>query len=90
MSTNNLHPIFEEILIAHNMIPPPGRQFNVCSTCGAKDGRAGLLISSPSVGSQDDCLNCYDTRKTGTATIHTHLRRFPEEIVKTLNILTNG
>ncbi len=84
--SSNLHPIFEEILQAHNMIPPtpkPSMQFNVCATCEAKDGRAGLLING-------DCLNCYDTRNTGIATIHNHLSRLPEEIVKTLNILTNG
>lgn len=89
MSTNNIHPTFEDILQVHNVIPKPERQFNICSTCGAKDGRAGLLINSPSVGSHDECLNCYDTRKTGKATIHTHLKRLPEEIIKTLNILTN-
>lgn len=81
MDTNNLHPIFEEILQAHDIIPKPAMKFNVCATCEAKDGRAGLLING-------DCLNCYDTRKTGTATLHTHLSRLPEEIVKTLNILT--
>jgi hypothetical protein len=77
---SNLHPIFEEILQAHNIIQKPKMQYNECKTCGAKDGRAGMLIN-------DECLNCHDTRKTGEATIHTNLSRLPEEIVKTLNIL---
>lgn len=80
MINNNLHPIFEEILQANNIIPKPKMQYNVCKTCGAKDGRAGLLIN-------DECKNCHDTRETGEATIHTNLARLPEEIVKTLDIL---
>ena len=79
---NNLHPIFEEILQAHSIVPKSKMQYNECKTCGAKDGRSGLLIN-------DECRNCHDTRKTGVATIHTNLCRLPGEIVKTLNILVN-
>lgn len=79
---NNLHSIFEEILAAHFIVPDSRAQYNECTTCGAKDGRAGLLIN-------EECRNCHDTRKTGVATIHTNLCRLPDEIVKTLNILVN-
>ena len=34
----------------------PVMQYNVCKTCGAKDGRAGVLIGG-------DCLTCYDIAK---------------------------
>lgn len=59
-------------------------EFNTCNTCGAKDGRAGLLID---IGFGDECLNCNDTRKTGSAVIHLQLKRTDEEIKKTFNIL---
>jgi hypothetical protein len=65
-------------------------QYNECKTCGAKDGRAGLLIGVPSEGIPDECLNCHDTRKTGNIVIHTNLIRTEEEIQKTFNILNNG
>ena len=55
-------------------------QYNVCKTCGAKDGRAGLLIN-------DECQNCYDTRNTGKITIHANLARTDEEIQKTFAII---
>jgi hypothetical protein len=55
-------------------------EYNVCQICGAKDGRAGLLIN-------DACMNCHDTRKTGEITLHTHLIRNEEEIQKTFAIL---
>lgn len=56
--------------------------FNVCKTCGAKDGRAGMLIN-------DDCENCYDTRNTKTITVHSRLTRTEEELQKTFSILDN-
>lgn len=55
-------------------------QYNICKTCGACDGRAGLLIN-------DECVNCNDTRKTGAITVHTNLRRTPEELNRTFAIL---
>ena len=61
-------------------------QFNVCGTCGACDGRAGLLINLGG-NTVSECMNCYDTRKTGDITIHTNLRRTDEEIQRTFAIL---
>lgn len=55
-------------------------EFNICKTCGAKDGSAGLLLN-------DECLNCYDTRKTGNSCIHSHLVRTEGELGKTFGIL---
>lgn len=55
-------------------------EYNVCKTCNAKNGRAGLLIN-------DECENCYDTRKTGEIVIHVNLPRTNEEIQRTMNIL---
>lgn len=57
--------------------------FNTCKTCGANNGRAGMLIN-------DDCLNCYDTRTTGAVTIHSSLIRTEEEIKKTIGIVDNN
>jgi len=60
-------------------------QYNTCETCGAKDGRAGILISDN--GGPNDCINCHTTRKTGEAFIDTSLSRTEEEIKKTMAIL---
>lgn len=57
-------------------------QYNVCETCGANNGRAGLLING-------ECLNCYETKKTGDVHIHTVLRRSEEELKKTIAIINN-
>ena len=54
--------------------------FNICSTCGAKDGRAGLLIDG-------ECQNCHKTRQTGELSIHAELVRTNEEIARTFAIL---
>jgi hypothetical protein len=62
-------------------------QYNVCGICGAKDGRAGLLMGNPTQGLVDACANCNDTRKTGEIVIHANLIRTEEEIKKTLAIL---
>lgn len=62
-------------------------EYNVCKTCGAKDGRAGNLITSPAIGAKDECLNCYDTRKTRQIVVHSDLQRTPEELQKTFAIL---
>jgi hypothetical protein len=64
-------------------------EYNTCGTCGAKDGRAGLLIGTDINNYIYECENCYDTRKSGEITIHTNLIRTDEEIQKTMNILTN-
>ncbi len=55
-------------------------EYNVCGTCGASDGRAGLLING-------ECMNCHDTRKSGDISIHTNLPRTEEEILRTFKIL---
>jgi len=73
-------------------------EYNICGTCGAKDGRAGLLIGSnlnnrgnrfctESVAFVSECGNCYDTRESGSITIHTNLIRTDEEIQRTMNII---
>ena len=64
-------------------------EYNVCKICGAKDGRAGMLIGNEVKGLVFACLNCHDTRTTGEITIHTHLVRTDEEIEKTMKILEN-
>lgn len=53
---------------------------NVCKTCGAGDGRAGVLING-------ECLNCRDTRKTGEVVVHVNLSRTEAELAKTFAIL---
>ena len=63
----------------------PKVQYNVCEVCGAKDGRAGLLIKL--VGCKAVCENCNDTAKTGKIVIHVNLIRTDEELEKTFNIL---
>lgn len=55
-------------------------QYNICKTCGACDGRAGLLIN-------DECRNCHETRKHRVASFHGGLKRTDEEIRKTFAIL---
>ena len=55
-------------------------EYNTCKTCGANNGRAGLLIN-------DECLNCNDTRKQGKLVLHSHLIRTQEEVNKTAKIL---
>lgn len=61
-------------------------QYNVCETCGASNGRAGNLISMTGE-SPSECMNCYDTRRTGDLTIHANLNRTQEELAKTTAIL---
>lgn len=56
---------------------------NTCKTCGANNGRAGMLIN-------EECLNCHDTRRTGTITIHANLERTEDERGKTMNIIKNS
>jgi len=56
--------------------------FNTCKTCGANNGRAGLLIDG-------ECLNCSETRKTGTLIIHLELNRTDAELNRTAIILND-
>ena len=55
-------------------------EYNTCKTCGANNGRAGLLIN-------DECLNCNYTRKQGKLVLHSHLSRTQQEVNKTAKIL---
>jgi hypothetical protein len=57
--------------------------YNTCKTCGANNGRAGLLING-------ECENCHDTRKTGEISIHAKLRRTDDELQRTFEILNGG
>lgn len=54
--------------------------YNVCKTCLANNGRAGLLING-------ECVNCHKTRKTGDIIIHSFLNRTEEELKRTFSIL---
>lgn len=61
-------------------------EFNICSTCGAKDGRAGFLVGK--IGcSRMECQNCCDTRESGNICVHLDLIRTQEELNKTFAIL---
>jgi hypothetical protein len=62
--------------------------FNECSTCGAKDGRCGLMITTKDHG-KPECLNCHDTRKSGKVVIHSNLSRTNEELEITMSILND-
>ena len=62
--------------------------YNICKTCGASDGRAGNLKTSPSIGAFEECANCFDTRESGMIVIHYNLSRKDEELEKTIAILT--
>jgi hypothetical protein len=62
-------------------------EFNTCGTCGAKNGRAGLLIATEKSNRVFECMNCHDTRESGEITIHTNLSRTDAEIEKTMKIL---
>ena len=55
-------------------------EYNTCSWCGAKDGRAGLLIKGM-------CINCADTKESGNIVIHAHLHRTSEELAKTMELV---
>ena len=62
-------------------------QYNVCETCGAKDGRAGYLVKISDGPAA--CQNCKDSRKQRQVVIHSHLRRTDEEIAKTMQLVTD-
>jgi hypothetical protein len=63
-------------------------EFNTCKVCGANNGRAGMLISNPSKGWVDACLNCHDTRSKGKIVIHAELNRTDEELKITFELLS--
>ena len=60
-------------------------QYNTCETCGANNGRAGILISDN--GGPNECTNCHTTRETGAVFIDTSLFRTKEQLKKTMAIL---
>ncbi len=55
-------------------------EYNRCKTCGACDGRCGMTIDG-------HCLNCRDTRQSGSFVLHTNLDRTEDEMKKTGEIL---
>ena len=55
-------------------------EYNVCNTCGAKDGRCGILVNG-------ECQNCSHTREIGHCILHTDLPRTGEEVKRTFAIL---
>jgi hypothetical protein len=57
-------------------------EYNTCKVCGANNGRAGNLISSPSQEIESACGNCYDSLKTGNMVLHTNLRRTDDEVAR--------
>ena len=66
-------------------MPKTKMQYNTCRTCGANNGRAGLLISND--GDLFECRNCHTTRDSGEVFIDASLSRTEEEIKKTISIL---
>lgn len=59
--------------------------FNTCETCGASDGRAGILFGGENL--PDECANCHDTRKSRSVVIYANLKRTDDEIKRTMEIL---
>lgn len=55
-------------------------EYNVCDTCLAGDGRAGMLIDG-------ECENCHQTRQQGTICVFTNLKRTDDELLRTFAIL---
>lgn len=58
-------------------------EFNKCKCCGAKDGRAVMLVSNTKKGKEgyeEFCLNCRDTFKSKSFVLHSDLSRTDEEI----------
>lgn len=55
-------------------------EYNTCKTCGANNGRAGLLIN-------DECVNCNETRKQKKLVLHSHLTRTDKEVSKMADML---
>lgn len=60
-------------------------EYNRCSTCGAGDGRCGVMFITVEHG-EPECENCYDTRRTGDVVIHTNLTRTHVELLRTMDI----
>jgi Zn-finger protein len=64
-------------------------QYNVCETCGAKDGRAGNLWGKIRNGVElKECENCHITRKSGEIFINANLSRTQDELKKTMDIVS--
>ena len=59
-------------------------EYNVCETCGASNGRCGNTVSS---NDRTECMNCYDTRKTGQVVVHSNLKRTDAELARTFAII---
>jgi hypothetical protein len=55
-------------------------QYNVCETCGARDGRAGNLFQKAGDNNPMECRCCWDSRKSGRLVLHSDLERTSEEI----------
>ena len=65
-------------------------QYNVCETCGAKDGRAGMLWGKILDGQEVqfyECENCHVTRESGSIFINANLKRTQNELRKTMDII---
>ncbi|MBT6050754.1 MAG: hypothetical protein HOG49_28460 [Candidatus Scalindua sp.] len=60
-------------------------EYNICDTCGAKDGRAGNLWGTE--GGPSECECCSKTRKTGEVCLFSYLPRTTEEVEKIIGIL---
>lgn len=67
-----------------------GMIYNTCETCGANNGRAGMLWGKITESGADlkECKNCHETRKRGEVFIDLSLNRTDDEIQKTMNILS--
>lgn len=66
---------------------PSIMEYNKCKNCGAFNGRAGVLFSSPYEGYYDLCRNCKDTLTKQVITIHTDLHRTEAELAKTFELI---
>ena len=64
-------------------------QYNECGICGAKNGKAGLLVTSDVTNNIPACLNCYDTANSRKIVIHSYLTRTKEELEKTISFFDN-
>ena len=62
-------------------------EHNTCGTCGANNGRCGMMITLTSL-KIPECMNCHDTRKRGEVCIHLNLPRTEKELEKTMSILS--
>lgn len=65
-------------------------QYNICTCCGARDGRAGMLFNSLHSGYEGLCMNCKDTFVNQEFTLHTNLYRTGAEIERMYSLLANN